>query len=80
VELLEKELKLSAVKIEKLEKMEAQLQGLAREKAARWDAKEKELNRLIREQIESQERTRKSEAEELRAIHENKTLTLKHRI
>ena len=51
-----------------------------RENAVRWDAKEKELNNLIKNQIQDMERNRKKQIDELNGIHTNKTNTMKHQL
>jgi hypothetical protein len=51
-----------------------------RENAVRWDAKEKELNSLIKNQIQDMERNRKKQVDELNGIHDNKTNTMKHQL
>lgn len=38
------------------------------------------MNRLIKEQIEAMERTKRNEVDELKSIHDNKIRTLKHQI
>lgn len=80
IKLLETEVKLNDEKISYLQNTEKELRNQAKENFSRWDAKEKELNRLIREQIESLERSKKNEIEELKSIHDNKIRTLKHQI
>lgn len=51
IQLLEKEIKLNDEKISYLQNTEKELRNQAKENFARWDAKEKELNKLIKEQI-----------------------------
>ena len=63
-----------------LEETERNLRKEARDNFARWNAKENELNRLIREQIEGMEKTKRNEIDELKGIHDNKIRTLKHQI
>ena len=63
-----------------LEETERNLRKEARDNFARWNAKENELNRLIREQIEGMENSKRNEIDELKGIHENKIRTLKHQI
>ena len=63
-----------------MEETERNLRKEARDNFARWNAKENELNRLIREQIEGMENSKRNEIDELKGIHENKIRTLKHQI
>ena len=63
-----------------LEETERNLRKEARDNFARWSAKENELNRLIREQIEGMEKTKRNEIDELKGAHDNKIRTLKHQI
>ena len=51
-----------------------------RENAVRWDAKEKELNSLIKNQINDMERSRAKQVAELKNIHDNKISSMKHQL
>ena len=46
----------------------------------RWDAKEKELNSLIKNQINDMERSRAKQIAELNGIHDNKISSMKHQL
>ena len=68
------------MKIELLEHNEKELRRELRENTVRWDAKEKELNSLIKNQINDMERNRKKQVDELNSIHDNKISSMKHQL
>jgi hypothetical protein len=63
-----------------LEHNEKELRRELRENVVRWDAKEKELNSLIKNQINDMERSRAKQVAELNGIHENKISSMKHQL